>query len=47
VWNRETRVLAGKADHRDMLLSASERAANGSMIICCSRAKSARLEVDL
>ena len=43
----ETRILAGEADHRDMLLSAAERAANRSMMICCSRAKSARLELDL
>lgn len=43
----ETRLLSGEVDHRDMLLSAAERAANGSMMICCSRAKSPRLELDL
>ena len=36
----ETRVLAGECEHRDMLLSEAERAANGSMMICVSRAKS-------
>ena len=43
----ETRVLAGQPDHRDMLLSASERAANGSMMVCVSRACSARIVLDL
>ena len=43
----ESRVLAGEPDHRDMLLSAAERAAGCSMMICVSRAKSARLVLDL
>lgn len=43
----ETRVLAGDPEHRDMLLSHAERAANCSMMICVSRANSARLELDL
>jgi vanillate O-demethylase ferredoxin subunit len=40
-------VLAGDPEHRDMLLSHAERAANCSMMICVSRANSARLELDL
>lgn len=43
----ETTVLAGQPDHRDMILSEAERAAGGSMMICCSRAKSPRLTLDL
>ena len=43
----ETRVLAGQPEHRDMLLSEAERAANGSMMICVSRACSARIVLDL
>jgi ferredoxin-NADP reductase len=43
----ETRVLAGEVDHRDLLLSAAERAANGSMMACVSRACSARIVLDL
>ena len=43
----ETRVLAGECDHRDMLLSEAERTANGSMMVCVSRAKSQRIVLDL
>ncbi len=43
----ETRVLAGDVDHRDLLLSEQERAANGSMMVCVSRARSPRLVLDL
>lgn len=43
----ETRILEGEADHRDALLTAEEQAANQSMMICCSGAKSARLVLDL
>lgn len=43
----ETRILAGEADHRDALLSDAERAANTTMMICCSGAKSDRLVLDL
>jgi ferredoxin len=43
----ETRVLEGEVDHRDSLLSPSEQAANDVMFICVSRAKSARLVLDL
>lgn len=43
----ETRVLAGEVDHRDLLLSEPERAANRSMMVCVSRACSARIVLDL
>ncbi|MGE8068159.1 PDR/VanB family oxidoreductase [Pseudomonas sp. NPDC089569] len=43
----ETRVLDGEIDHRDMLLTDSERARNNLMMVCVSRAKSARLTLDL
>jgi ferredoxin-NADP reductase len=43
----ETKVLEGIPDHRDMVLTAQERAANRSMMICCSGSKSARLVLDL
>ncbi|GAB3709227.1 cytochrome P450 [Mariniluteicoccus flavus] len=34
----EVPVLAGEVDHRDVVLSTSERASHGSMMTCCSRA---------
>jgi tetrachlorobenzoquinone reductase len=43
----ETKVLDGDVDHRDFLLSEAERQAGGSMMICVSRARSARLVLDL
>jgi vanillate O-demethylase ferredoxin subunit len=43
----ETRVLEGACDHRDLVLSAAEKAANDRMMICCSGAKSAKLVLDL
>ena len=43
----ETRVIAGIPEHRDMILSDAERAANNIMMICCSRALSAELTLDL
>jgi len=42
-----TRVLEGEPDHRDLYLSPEERAANDQFLPCCSRAKSARLVLDL
>lgn len=41
------RVLEGCPDHRDMYLTESERAQNNLFAPCCSRAKSARLVLDL
>ena len=43
----ETRVISGQPDHRDSILSDSERAANKTMMICCSGCKSDRLVLDL
>jgi ferredoxin-NADP reductase len=42
----ETRVLEGTPDHRDKVLSDGERAAGNTMMICCSRAKTALLRLD-
>jgi vanillate O-demethylase ferredoxin subunit len=42
-----TRVVEGVPEHRDMLLTAAERAANDQFTPCCSRALSPRLVVDL
>lgn len=43
----QTAVLEGIPDHRDVILTDDERAANDVMQICVSRAKSARLKLDL
>lgn len=43
----ETRVLAGTPDHRDAILTESEKRAGDTMMICCSGAKSDRLVLDL
>lgn len=42
-----TGVKAGTPDHRDQYLTDEERAANDQFLPCCSRAKSARLVLDL
>ncbi|WP_018331333.1 PDR/VanB family oxidoreductase [Actinomycetospora chiangmaiensis] len=43
----ETEVLEGLVDHRDSILSDEERTAGTSMFLCVSRARSARLVLDL
>ena len=43
----EVRVLEGLPDHRDLVLSAAEKAENTRMMICCSGARSSRLVLDL
>jgi ferredoxin-NADP reductase len=43
----QTAVLEGVPDHRDVILTDEERAANDVMQICVSRAKSPRLVLDL
>ncbi len=43
----ETRVLAGTPDHRDMILSDDEKAANDTMMVCCSGSLSPTLVLDL
>ena len=43
----ETRVLEGIPDHRDSVLSPSEKTANKVMMVCVSGCKSERLVLDL
>jgi ferredoxin-NADP reductase len=43
----ESRVLSGTPDHRDHVLSASERAKGDSMMICCSGSCGPLLVLDL
>ncbi|WP_455920862.1 PDR/VanB family oxidoreductase [Pseudomonas putida] len=43
----ETKVIEGDIDHRDGVLTKSERAANKSMMVCVSGCKSRRLVLDL
>ncbi len=43
----ECRVLEGEVEHRDSILSTAERAANEVMMTCVSRAKGARLVLDV
>jgi ferredoxin-NADP reductase len=43
----ESRVLSGEPDHRDHVLSASERATGETMMICCSGSRGPLLVLDL
>ena len=43
----EVGLLAGEADHRDLVLSDEEKAGNFCIMICISRAKSKKLVLDL
>lgn len=43
----ETRILEGEVEHSDQYLSADEKAAQQSLMICVSRARGARLVLDL
>lgn len=43
----ETRVIEGVPDHRDLFLSPEEKAANKTIMICCSGSKSGTLVLDL
>ena len=43
----EVRVLAGQVDHRDVVLTRTERDANDRMMACCSRACGDRLTLAL
>ena len=43
----EVGIIEGVADHRDLVLSKEEHAANKSMMICCSGSKSDKLVLDL
>lgn len=42
-----TDVLEGEPDHRDVVLTEDEQASNEMMTVCCSRAKTGRLKLDL
>ncbi|WP_459772668.1 PDR/VanB family oxidoreductase [Asaia astilbis] len=43
----ETKVLSGEIDHRDGVLSQSEKLAGKSMMVCVSRCKGQKLVLDL
>jgi cytochrome P450/ferredoxin-NADP reductase len=43
----EVRVLAGEIDHRDVVLTRSERESNDRMMTCCSRARGKKLVLAL
>jgi ferredoxin len=43
----ETKVLSRAIDHRDSVLTETERAAGDTMMICVSRAKGDRLVLDI
>ncbi|HDS1683505.1 TPA: oxidoreductase [Pseudomonas putida] len=40
-------VLEGEPDHRDVYLTDEEKAANDQILVCCSRAKSNKLVLDI
>lgn len=42
-----TSLLSGQADHKDVFMTAEEHAKMDQITPCCSRAKSARLKLDL
>jgi vanillate O-demethylase ferredoxin subunit len=42
-----TRVLEGQPEHRDLYLTPEEQAGNQQMLICCSRARTPELLLDL
>jgi tetrachlorobenzoquinone reductase len=43
----EVRVISGEVDHRDSILSVAEREANQTMMTCVSRARGARLVLEI
>jgi tetrachlorobenzoquinone reductase len=43
----ETRVVSGTPDHRDFVLSEAEQRSGDKIILCCSRAKTPTLVLDL
>jgi len=43
----ETTILAGQAEHCDQYLSAEEKAANKSLMVCVSRSRTAKIVLDL
>jgi cytochrome P450/ferredoxin-NADP reductase len=42
-----TKVIEGMPDHRDHVQTASEKAANRTITVCCSRSKTRRLVLDI
>jgi len=40
-------VLEGEPDHRDVYLTEEEKAANDQILVCCSRARSKKLVLDI
>jgi len=42
-----TPVLSGRPDHRDVILSDAEKAANDQILVCCSGSLDSRLELDI
>ena len=42
-----TKVIDGMPDHRDHVQTASEKAANRTITVCCSRSKTRRLVLDI
>jgi vanillate O-demethylase ferredoxin subunit len=43
----EVRVIAGIPDHRDLVLSSAEKAANDRIMVCCSGSRTPKLVLDL
>ena len=43
----EVDLLEGEADHRDSVLTDAEKQEQSALMVCCSRAASARLKLDL
>ena len=43
----EVRVLAGKVNHCDVVLTRAEREMNAKMMTCCARASDSRLVPEL
>ncbi|WP_120497913.1 PDR/VanB family oxidoreductase [Kiloniella sp. EL199] len=43
----ETGLIDGEADHRDMILTEAEKQENQQIMVCCSRAKTPTLTLDL
>ena len=43
----ETKVISGTPDHRDSILTADEKAAGKTMMVCCSGSQTPRLVLDL
>ena len=42
-----TRVIAGRPDHRDMVLTEAEKADGRWVTVCCSRSRTSQLTLDL